>query len=282
MEIDQLPELDLLRPDIIRKGLSHTMFKKNIVFHDNINSTNLLAKELGAGGATEGTLVITEKQTGGRGRRGRKWISPAYVNLLFSMLLRPSVKAEQVFGMTMIMAIAVVDAISETSGLNPLIKWPNDIYINKKKLGGILTEFSMSGKVVDYVVIGLGLNVNWKPVNDNSMLFPVTSVCSETGCQVSRENILVSILKRFDLYYRDVMIGNLDEYYKKWNERSMIIGEQVIIESPEKKIFGKAISIDRNGSLIILNNKGRYQSILCGDVSVREIKNDDGSVWKAF
>jgi len=219
MEIDQLPELDLLRPDIIRKGLSHTMFKKNIVFHDNINSTNLLAKELGAGGATEGTLVITEKQTGGRGRRGRKWISPAYVNLLFSMLLRPSVKAEQVFGMTMIMAIAVVDA---------------------------------------------------------------TSVCSETGCQVSRENILVSILKRFDLYYRDVMIGNLDEYYKKWNERSMIIGEQVIIETPEKKIFGKAVSIDRNGSLIILDNKGRYQSILCGDVSVREIKNDDGSVWKAF
>ena len=141
-------------------------------------------------------------------------------------------------GMAMIMAIAVVDAISKTSGLNPLIKWPNDIYINKKKLGGILTEFSMSGKVVDYVVIGLGLNVNWKPVNDNSMLFPVTSVCSETGCQVSRENILVSILKRFDLYYRDVMIGNLDEYYKKWNERSMIIGEQVIIESPEKKIFG--------------------------------------------
>ena len=177
--------------------------------------------------------------------------------------------------MTMIMAIAVVDAISETSGLNPLIKWPNDIYINKKKLGGILTEFSMSGKVVDYVVIGLGLN-------DNSMLFPVTSVCSETGCQVSRENILVSILKRFDLYYRDVMIGNLDEYYKKWNERSMIIGEQVIIESPEKKIFGKAVSIDRNGSLIILNNNGRYQSIMCGDVSVREIKNDDGSVWKAF
>lgn len=282
MEIDQLPELDLLRHDIIRNGLSHTMFKKNIVFHDNINSTNLLAKELGAGGATEGTLVITEKQTGGRGRRGRKWISPAHVNLLFSMLLRPSVKAEQVFGMTMIMAIAVVDAISETSGLNPLIKWPNDIYINKKKLGGILTEFSMSGKVVDYVVIGLGLNVNWKPVNDNSMLFPVTSVCSETGCQVSRENILVSILKRFDLYYRDVMIGNLDEYYKKWNERSMIIGEQVIIESPEKKIFGKAVSIDRNGSLIILNNNGRYQSIMCGDVSVREIKNDDGSVWKAF
>ena len=282
METDQLLKSDLLRPDVIRNGLGHTIFEKNIIFHENIDSTNILAKELGAGCAAEGTLVLAEKQTEGRGRRGRKWISPAYVNLLFSILLRPAVKAEQVFGMTMIMALAVVDAIYEISGLNSSIKWPNDIYINKKKLGGILTEFSMSRKVVDYVVIGLGLNVNWKPVDDNSMLFPVTSVCSETGCQVSRENILVTILTRFDLYYRDVMIGKLDEYYRKWNEQSMILGKKVMIETPEKKIFGKAVSIDQNGSLIILDNKGLYQSILCGDVSVREIKNDDGSVWKAF
>ena len=282
METDQFSKSELLRPDLIRKGLGHTIFEKNIIFHENMDSTNILAKELGAGGAAEGTLVLAEKQNEGRGRRGRKWISPAYVNLLFSILLRPAVKAEQVFGMTMIMALAVVDAIYEISGLNSSIKWPNDIYINKKKLGGILTEFSMSRKVVDYVVIGLGLNVNWKPVDDNSMLFPVTSVCYETGCQVSRENILVSILTRFDLYYRDVMIGKLDEYYRKWNEQSMILGKKVMIETPEKKIFGKAVSIDQNGSLIILDNKGLYQSILCGDVSVREIKNDDGSVWKAF
>lgn len=282
METDQFSKSELLRPDLIRKGLGHTIFEKNIIFHENMDSTNILAKELGAGGAAEGTLVLAEKQNEGRGRRGRKWISPAYVNLLFSILLRPAVKAEQVFGMTMIMALAVVDAIYEISGLNSSIKWPNDIYINKKKLGGILTEFSMSRKVVDYVVIGLGLNVNWKPVDDNSMLFPVTSVCYETGCQVSRENILVTILTRFDLYYRDVMIGKLDEYYRKWNEQSMILGKKVMIETPEKKIFGKAVSIDQNGSLIILDNKGLYQSILCGDVSVREIKNDDGSVWKAF
>ncbi|MBW1886884.1 MAG: biotin--[acetyl-CoA-carboxylase] ligase, partial [Deltaproteobacteria bacterium] len=151
-------DMDLLQINLIRKRLNRSLFATNIIFHRSINSTNILAKELATKGSPEGTLVLTEKQTRGMGRMGRQWLSPGYVNLLFSILLYPNIKPDQIFVLTMTLALATIEAVKEMSGLTPLIKWPNDLYVDRKKLAGILAEFSISRGRIEYVILGLGLN----------------------------------------------------------------------------------------------------------------------------
>ena len=136
-------ETERLDPEKIKKMLGKGLFSENIVFYERIPSTNLIAKELALGGAPDRTVVLTEEQTAGRGRKERPWLSPGHRNLLVSILLRPDLSADKVFVLTMVLAIAVIDGIKKTAGIDAMIKWPNDIYIGNKKVGGILTEFSM-------------------------------------------------------------------------------------------------------------------------------------------
>ena len=221
-----------------------------------MHSTNTLAKELAREGAVHGTLVLAEEQTAGRGRMGRPWFSPKGKNLLVSLLLRPPTPAEEAFIFTMVLAIAAIDAMERGCGLKASIKWPNDLYAGRKKLGGILTEFSARGKGVEYVVIGLGLNVNWNPGDGEIMLYPATSVFTETGKKISRTDLLVEILKSFDAYYRQVLGGKRDQLFQTWNERSLILGKHVKIDTTNGQISGRALRIDRNGALILMNDLG--------------------------
>jgi BirA family biotin operon repressor/biotin-[acetyl-CoA-carboxylase] ligase len=231
-----------------------------------MDSTNNVAKELAEQRAPEGTLVITEEQTGGRGRRGRSWSSPAGVNLLFSVLLRPTMQADQVFVLTMILALAALEAVKALSGLSLRIKWPNDLYRGMKKLAGILTEFSTKEKRVEWVVLGLGMNVNWHP---RELSAHATSIFSETGLRASRNGLLVEILKRFGTYYREVLRGNIEPFYQRWNEACFVLGRPIEIESGRERMHGKALRIDREGALIIETEDGHTQRIVAGDVSLR-------------
>ncbi len=260
---------DSLSPEFIIKELGQSLFGKNILFHKSLNSTNRSAKELASDGAPEGTIVITEVQTSGRGRMGRRWFSPGYLNLLFSLLLRPRIRTEQLFSLTMILALATIDVVEEVSGLFPMIKWPNDLYVGRRKLAGILTEFSLRDGKTDYVILGLGLNVNWKPEDEKEIANPATSIFAETGIKFSRNDLLVKTLKLFEKYYYDVLSGRVDDFYKRWNDLSLITGQEVEIESAEGKIRGKVIRSEYDGALIIEDNKGEEQKILSGDVSVR-------------
>ena len=258
-----------LQPDIISEKLGRSLFSTNIIFHETVKSTNSLAKDLGAQGAPEGTLVLAENQMAGRGRMGRKWISPGYLNLLFSILLRPAIPTDQVFVLTMILALATIDGVEDISGVSPMIKWPNDLYVDGKKLGGILTEFSVRGRRVEYVILGLGLNVNWNPEGEKEFLYPATSIFAETGRKISRIDLLTGILRLFEKYYSSVLAGKIEDFYKRWNELSMILGKEMEIEYDRKKIKGRAVRINRNGALIIKDKKGDEQRILSGDVSLR-------------
>ncbi|MEA2040328.1 MAG: biotin--[acetyl-CoA-carboxylase] ligase [Thermodesulfobacteriota bacterium] len=270
METDKLvTREDRLDLDILRNKLSGSLFGINVVFHEKLDSTNTLTKDLAAGGAPEGTLVLAEEQTAGRGRMGRPWLSPRYANLLFSVLLRPHLKADQVFILTMTFALAASDGVEAVSGLKPMIKWPNDLYLGPKKLGGLLTEFSVKGKSADYVVLGLGLNVNWHPSDRESILYPATSIREETNKKISREELLTGILVQFEDSYRDVTLRMSDQFYKKWNERSMLFKKKVEIETVDGRICGEALRINRNGALIISKDNGEEQRILNGDVSVK-------------
>jgi BirA family biotin operon repressor/biotin-[acetyl-CoA-carboxylase] ligase len=268
-EIKELPPTtNRLQPSALRKRLGSSLFARNIIYHKAINSTNTLAKELAAHGAPEGTLVLAEEQTEGRGRINRVWLSPACENLYFTIVLRPFIQPGQVFVFTMVLALAASDAVKKEIGIRPMIKWPNDLYVERKKLGGILTEFSVMGKAVEYVVIGLGLNVNWNPQEEKSMLYPATSIFAETGIRASRSDLLIEILKSYESYYRRVLAGQIDDIYKKWNELSLIKGREVKIHSGRETVHGHVLKIDQNGALVIINDDGREEKIQSGDVSI--------------
>jgi BirA family biotin operon repressor/biotin-[acetyl-CoA-carboxylase] ligase len=258
-----------LQPDLLKKRLAHSLFSSSIHYHPSIDSTNALAKRLADQGAPEGTLVITEEQTAGRGRRGRSWASPAGANLLFSVLLRPPVEGDRVFVLTMVLALAGVKALSRVAGVRAMIKWPNDLYVGTKKLAGILTEFSVRGKKIDWAVLGMGMNVSWHPEVPEGSGAPATSLLEETGQRVSRNDLLSEILTGFEALYRDVVDGSMKPLYEEWNQNCLVLGKAVLIESDTERIEGNALRIDDGGALIIEDAAGNERKILTGDVSLR-------------
>lgn len=260
---------DELSPDAIKRGLGQSLFATNVVYHETVDSTNRLAKELASAGAPEGTIIITEEQTAGRGRRGRSWLSPVRANLTFSILLRPALVVDKVFCLTMILALACLEAVQKRTGLCCMIKWPNDLYAGGKKLAGILTEFAARDRRVEWAVLGLGLNVNWHPAEGKTMSRLATSIQAEIGKTVSRNQLLVEILMQFEAYYNDLLSGRIEEVYERWNDFSLVLGKQVVIEWDQMKVTGEAVRIDQDGALIIQDGEGKEQKIIHGDVSLR-------------
>ncbi len=254
----------------IRTKLKNTIFAHNIEVHQKLPSTNSRAKDLAIKGAAEGTIVIAEEQTAGRGRMGRQWLSPGSVNLLFSVLLRPGLEAEDVFTLTMAFALAACEGVGHISDIKAVIKWPNDIYVNEKKLGGILTEFSVKDQMAEYVIIGIGLNVNWNPGREEFVLYEPTSIKYECGKSVDREHLLVMLLKVFQGYYSDICVGNLSNIHEKWNQKSMLLKRFVEVESGDGLIRGTVIRIDKKGSLVIKDENGEEMKILNGDVTINK------------
>jgi len=242
------------------------MFSSRIIYRESIGSTNDLAKQLAAEGAPEGTLVLAEEQTVGRGRRGRAWRSPAGANLLFTVLLRPAVRPDRVFALTMILVLAAMEALKRLTGLATRIKWPNDLYAGRKKLAGILTEFSVRGRDVEWVVLGLGLNVSWYP---EALSAQATSILEETGTLLSRNRLLVETLREFEGSYREILAGNIDPFHEKWNEACFVLGKEVVIDSEKERLAGKAVRIERSGTLLIETDEGDIRRVVAGDVSLR-------------
>lgn len=257
---------EALKRDEILKGIKGTIFS-NIILLDEIDSTNNFAKKLVSEGVKEGTIIIAESQTAGKGRMGRSWFSKKYANLLFSLLLRPNLGKEYIFSLSMGLALSSIEAIEKIVGIHAMIKWPNDIYVADKKLAGILSEFSIKGKTLEYVILGMGINVNWHPEN-KEFLYPATSLFKEKGEYIKREPLLSEILQRFDRYYKDILNEDIDRLYDMWNKRSMIIGREVSVMGYEKELKGRVIRIERDGSLILKVN-GKEERVLYGDVSLR-------------
>jgi len=249
--------------------LAGSIFSSHIHYQSSIDSTNALARTLAGQGAPEGTLAITEEQTAGRGRRGKSWTSPAGANLLFSVLLRPPMEGERVFVLTMVLALAALKAVKTVTGVEAMIKWPNDLYVGTKKLAGVLTEFSLREKQVDWAVLGMGINVGWHPDVPEGGGAPATSLLEETGQRVSRNELLMEILTGFEALYREVVRGSMKALYEEWNQNCLVLGKAVVVESDRERIEGKALCIDDFGALIIEEANGHQRRILTGDVSLR-------------
>ncbi len=262
---------DILLAGEIRDGLSTTVFgKQEIIYLQEVDSTNTRAKELAAKGSPEGTIVIAEKQIIGRGRMGRSWFSPENKGIYISMILRPAMPPSKTSVITLLTAVAVAEALLLLTDMDVKIKWPNDILIKGKKIAGILTEISMEMDSIDFIIIGLGLNVNTSlDEMPEAIQQTATSFFIETGLPVSRAAIIRAYLEKFEHYYGILGKHGFKPVMDRWKALSGIIGKQVDIDVMGNRYKGMVEDIDNDGVLILCDKNGDYHRIFSGDVIVR-------------
>lgn len=250
----------------IKKNLKGKIFGRQIHSFNELGSTQDIAHTLASSGAPEGTLVIAETQTYGKGRLGKRWLSPKG-GLWFSLLLTPIlVSLSQASGLTILIALSIARVIRNETQINALIKWPNDLYINNKKIGGILTESSSVEVALKYIVLGVGINVN----NDVSSLpFGATSLKHELGKEILALDFLAKILVSMEEDYSIFKnIHNLSPFLNEINELSLVVGKQVKAQLPHKSIEGYARGIDEHGYLLIELKDGQIQRLTAGEIKL--------------
>jgi len=260
---------DLLIPRNIREGLETEVFgKKDIIYCTEIDSTNLKAKNLAAKGAPEGTIVVSEKQTKGRGRKTREWFSPPREGIYLSLILRPNIIVRNAPRITLFAAVSIAETLKCMTDLELSIKWPNDILINGKKVAGILTEMSSERDTIKYVVVGLGLNVNtrWFP---NGIRDTATSLLIETGKQISRPALVKEYLKWHERYYAMLQNTGFAPIMKRWRELADIIGKQVTVAGFDREYQGEVRDVDEEGAIILQEKTGQVHRVIFGDVTLR-------------
>jgi len=257
----------MLTEEAIRAGLGTASIGHRVVFRQSVSSTNTLARELAEEGAPEGTLVLAEEQTAGRGRLGRRWLAPSGTSLLLSLVLRPQLPAAKAPQLTIISALAVRSAIGETVGLPAQLKWPNDILIHGRKVGGILIESSSLGAGLRYVIVGIGVNVNMPP-QALPAHFHATSIGHELGRVVPRLALLQALLQQFEARYRDLSSGASP--LSEWSEALVTLGQWVCISTPQGERRGLAVAVDEDGALLLRDEDGEIRRVLAGDVTTRE------------
>ena len=244
---------------------------KKVVFSKETDSTNIQAKSGGEKGDPHGTLFVAESQKEGRGRRGRGWESPAGESIYMSLLLRPELPPVKAPMLTLVMALAVARAIREQTGAEALIKWPNDIVVGGKKLCGILTEMSTEMTYINYLVIGVGINVNQNQFSEE-LKERATSLKLEEGRAFQRSAIIASVLERFESYYEQFLKdGNLAGLQSSYNELLVNRGRQVQILEPKNHYEAHASGINEAGELVVAMEDGSVRNIFAGEVSVRGI-----------
>ena len=233
------------------------------------DSTNTRAKELAAQGAPEGTLIIAEKQTKGRGRRGRNWFSPPGGGIYFSLILRPAISPGETPRITLMTAVVLAETLISMMKLKLRIKWPNDILVNGKKLAGILTEISTEMDAVNYIVVGLGMNVNTRFKNFPSEIKKsATSILIENGKPFPRVRLIQHYLKLYEKYYDMFKKNDFEPIMKRWKELADIIGKEIKVDVIGKTHIGKVIDVDNDGVLILKDDQGVLQRIFSGDVTL--------------
>lgn len=262
---------DILSESEIKSRLDTKWAGSRVCYFDITDSTNLQVKRLAEQGASHGTLAVADRQTAGRGRRGRQWDSPSGTNLYFTLLLRPQFPPSKASMLTILMAIAVAKALEETGVEEVKIKWPNDVVINGKKICGILTEMSAEPDCIHYVVIGVGINIGRYDFAEE-LKATATSVINETGKEVKRAEVLKNVLKWFEeiyeLFCRTETLKPLIEEYEK---RLVNKDREVKVLDPKGEYIAVAKGITENGELVVMDEAGQEQLVYAGEVSVRGI-----------
>ncbi|MCR5747059.1 MAG: biotin--[acetyl-CoA-carboxylase] ligase [Lachnospiraceae bacterium] len=244
---------------------------KELLFFDEIDSTNDELKRRAEAGAGEGLIAVADIQNKGKGRRGRAWATPAGVNIAMSYLLRPSLSPEIAPMMTLIMAMAAAEGIRKVSGLDVKIKWPNDIVVNGKKLVGILTEMTAEPDYIHEVIVGTGINVNTEEFPEE-IRETATSMRIEGGRTYSRAETVAEVTGAFEKYYEIFCdTGDLSALRSDYNKICVNAGAKVRVLDPKGEYDGTAEGIDDRGELIVIKEDGSRTKVFAGEVSVRGI-----------
>lgn len=260
---------DLLLPQEIKNGLSTVYIGQKIFYFPELESTNIIAKVKASPrveGINEGTIIIAERQSAGKGRLGRRWFSPVG-GIWLSIILYPQLSPSYIPRITLMTAVAIVKAIERCAQIKAQIKWPNDILINEKKVGGILTEMSAELDMINWVVVGIGINVN---VDHRE--FPediqekIISLQEFLGKEISRVRLAQILLEEFEKYYERLKRREFSSILKEWKLSSHTLGKKIKINIGEKVVSGEAINVNEEGALILKKEDGELLEIISGTI----------------
>ena len=263
-------------PDVMSKAEIESLMDtkwagSNVVYYDEIDSTNNRAKEAGDNKAPNGTLFVADMQVAGKGRRGRVWQSPAGSSIYMTILLYPEISPLKAPQLTLVMAIAVAEGIKEVTGLDTKIKWPNDIVVNGRKICGILTEMSTEIDYINHVVIGAGINVNQDDFPED-IRKTASSLKMELGKQVKRSELIAAIMKSFEKDYEIfVKTEDLSGLQELYNSMLVNLDRDVKVLEPGNEYEAHALGINKTGELIVRTAEGEEKEIYAGEVSVRGV-----------
>ena len=256
--------------DRFQEGLRTKRFGRNIVFLREVGSTNDLAKELAGYGAVEGTVVVAETQTAGRGRLDREWVSPVG-GLWFSVVLRPELKPAEAVRLVFVAGLAVAEILRELYGLKSETKWPNDVLVNGRKVCGILTEMNTTDEKVNYVIVGIGVNANFDvaKVFSEELRKVAVSLENELGRKVRLEELFRALLEKLENFYKLFLKEGFDHILKEWKKYAGFLGCQVEVVSRTEKWFGLALDVGDDGSLILRLKDGTVKRVFTGDATLQ-------------
>ena len=239
---------------------------ERIIYLESVDSTNRYARELAKIGAAHGTLVVANEQTGGRGRRGRSWISPAGEGIFMSLIVRPEIALERMPMISLQTALAVCRAITETTGVEAKIKWPNDIVVSGRKVCGMLLEMDVEQGKLQSVVAGIGINVH-QTAFPQEIAHAASSLDLLCGRRISRRSVMAAFLAAFDSTQQ--LLADDGLFMAEYRRHSATIGQKVQVIAANETYTGTALDVTQSGSLMVMDEKGQRREVLAADVSVR-------------
>lgn len=261
---------DILFAHEIQRGLKARVLGKDIRCFRSVCSSNSVAQRCALRGVEEGTVIIAGRQTAGRGRLGRSWVSPAKVGVYLSVVLRPAIPPMQAPGLSLVAALAVTETIREYPGLPAQIKWPNDVVIGDKKVAGVLTELSAEVDRVNFVVVGIGLNANHGARDfPGELVDKATSLRIEQGCHVNRVRLVQGVLAHLEKRYHQYLKSGLAEQLDLIRSYSSIMSKQVCFLHGSRSQSGVVVDIAGDGSLLVKVGK-QVLSLSSGEVTLAE------------
>jgi len=254
-----------LLPAAVTDNLETRFIGQKVIYYPSLTSTMDVARREAQQGAAEGTVVLAEEQTAGRGRIKRAWLSPRG-SIALSIILYPT--PAYLSSLIMVASLAVVHCVKKVTGLKSQIKWPNDVLINQQKVCGILIESDVRGNIVDFAIIGIGINVNLR-LSDFPEISPAaTSLSHELGKEVSRLDMIRCLLVEMERLYLALPSGQ--SVYQEWRDNLVTLGKKVRVRSGEATYTGIAESVASDGSLLLRQSDGSLAKIVAGDVTLRD------------
>ncbi len=253
----------------LEEKFSGKLFGKKVCYYSETASTNDDAFSMGMAGASEGTVIIADRQSRGKGRLQRSWHSPANVNIYTSVILRPQINTSESSRIPIMAGVAVAEVLDALCPGCVRLKWPNDVLLNHKKVCGILSQAKMNQARIDFIVLGIGLNVNMSQDQfPDEICHTATSVIMQTGREFSRQELLIRLYENLEKWYKQLTQNGFDAIRKKWLDFAMMMNQDMRVVFGDEIIEGRAKDIDTNGALILLVEGNKETTVSAGDATL--------------